>query len=222
MIKGFDLNLNKHVFAEDVDKKDKHTFICPCCKDKLIVKQGDILQHHFSHYRENDINKMCILKTTTGSYDEWIYSMMTGFAPNEVEVNIEDQVFDILLENGKSITLAYIEHLMEDKGVVPILELEHKQKKHVKEWNVLLNMSDEFEMKEYTNSIFWCDRDVIDENILNKKLDKLKLWVYYNNMFYRVSGFSNKREFMRTMNYDVKVEGVEKFREFMMKEEDKI
>lgn len=215
MIKGYDNDLKQFVFAEDVDKSAKHSFICPCCKDSLIVKQGEILMHHFSHYRENEVNKNCILKTTVSNYDEWIYQMLTGFHPSEVEVDINDQVFDILLDNKTSVTLCYIEHLMKDKGKIDVLELAFKQRKLVNKWTVLLNMSDEFELIEEGNKLVWKDRASIKYSVLTKDLIDLDLWVYYNDIFYEVLKIENNKCFMDKMEFGNKVVGVERFREIL-------
>ena len=215
MIKGYDLNLKQFVFAEDVNKSDNHYFMCPCCKDKLIVKQGEILMHHFSHYKENEVNINCILKTTTSNYDEWVYKILKGFEPREVEVNVENQVFDILLENKTSITLCYIEHLVKDKGKIDILELAFRQRKHVNKWIALLNMSDEFELIECENKLIWKDRASIRYNALTKDLIDLDLWVYYNDVFYDILKFENNKCFMDKMEFGKRVVGVEKFREIL-------
>lgn len=217
MIKGFDLNDNTCIFAQDVDKSLKHEYICPCCKDKLIVKQGEVLSHHFAHQKENEINKGCILKTTSSDYDDWVYAILTSFRPSEVEVNKDNQVFDILLENDKSVTLCYIEHLMKDKGVIPILDLEHKQNRYVTEWNVLLNMSDEFELIELRNNkLLWKDRFKIKYTMLTNDITKLKLWIYYNDTFYRINKFEKEDVFMKNMYFNKKVNGIENFRKELL------
>ena len=211
MIKGYCVDKDELVFASEIDKEDKHEYKCPCCKDILIPKKGEIKTHHFSHYKENDINKHCIFKSNSMAYDEWVFSMLTAFEPKEVEVEKDGVIIDVLLGDN-SITLAYIEHMMSNKGFVPILEEKFKLGDKVSNFNVLLNMSDEFTMVEKDNKLIWEDRWAIKSGLFVKELKGLNLCIYVDNIFYFVR--QKDDDFSEFDIYD-KIEGLENYVKYM-------
>ena len=60
-----------------------NNYYCPCCKENLILKQGKLIDWHFSHRG----NTEC---TEAGEMCEWHLRMQSYFSPQYREIVIED------------------------------------------------------------------------------------------------------------------------------------
>ncbi|MGL5962571.1 MAG: competence protein CoiA family protein [Cetobacterium sp.] len=190
MLKANQFHDELSVFAKDAVKGVGCVYICPSCGDKVVLKKGAIKIPHFSHPRENNLNKLCTLKSSSALLDKWAYEILTAFEPNEVEVPKGGFIMDILIKDSIGISLAYIEHMMYNKGLVPIMEEHFKAYKYVKQFMVLLNMSDEFKMVEKDNELVWLDRYAVEQDIIPKSFGDMVICIYNEGKFYLVERHS--------------------------------
>lgn len=82
----------------------KNSYYCPSCEEKLILRQGEIKVHHFSHIAETK----CLY--TVGETEEhlWMkkflyqeFSKVNFYKDIELEYKVGNQISDIYLVNGQ-------------------------------------------------------------------------------------------------------------------------
>ena len=100
---------NKQIYAENLSKKDRgKNYICPRCKEKIILKYGDIKIPHFAHYSNPcDINEEPESKLHL-NMKKYVYNYFKNkFKSVELEKWLNDQRADvyIITDTGKQIAI---------------------------------------------------------------------------------------------------------------------
>lgn len=82
------------------------TYFCPVCNKTVIVKKGEIRQHHFAHQGmidERSSGERCILYSYSREMSDWHVEWQNRFNKQDIEVLVQDgekkHIADVIINN---------------------------------------------------------------------------------------------------------------------------